>query len=237
MLDRIRFAPLLCLAACGVQNTTSGIEGAMKAYVPGLQLDTPVSRAHPRYRLAVAPELGPLVVYSDTAYRHASGMRGLLVATDQILLDSTQRPSPEAHVRSIALSTVDATVAHQVEQDLRGRLGEPRAWCMHPGPAGNSGCCTGAERRIRRSRSPSQTEHGGPRATRREGCWTSKGARGSRSRQSPRTPRSSSPGRVRRATFLGERPTDKSLTRRPQKELKSHRENLLRFSLWLCVSV
>jgi hypothetical protein len=134
MLDRIRCVPLLFLASCGVQNTTSGIEGAMKAYVPGLQLDTPVSRADARYRLAVAPELGPLVVYSDTAYRHASGMRGLLIATDQILLDSTQRPSPEAHIRSIALSTADATVAHQVEQDLRGRLGEPRAWCMQSGP-------------------------------------------------------------------------------------------------------
>lgn len=134
MLGRIRVVPLLCLAACGVQNTMSGIEGAMKAYVPGLQLDTPVSRADPRYKLAVDPELGPLVVYSDTTYRHTSGMRGLLIATDQILLDSTQRPSPDAHMRSIALSTADARVAQQVEQDLRGRLGEPRAWCLQSRP-------------------------------------------------------------------------------------------------------
>ncbi|HEY0152816.1 MAG TPA: hypothetical protein VGB92_12520 [Longimicrobium sp.] len=134
MIGRIRFVPLVCLAACGVQKTTSGIDGAMEAYVPGLQLDTPVSRADPRYRLAVVPELGPLVVYSDTAYRHASGMRGLLIATDQILFDTTQRPSPDAHIRSIALSTADAKVAHQVEQDLRGRLGEPRAWCLQSRP-------------------------------------------------------------------------------------------------------
>jgi len=134
MLDRIRIVPLLFMAACGVQNTTSGIEGAMKAYVPGLQLDTPVSRAAPRYSLQAVPELGPLVVYSDTAYRHASGMGGLLIATDQILIDSTHRPSRDAHIRSIALSTADAKVALQVEQDLRGRLGEPRAWCVQSRP-------------------------------------------------------------------------------------------------------
>lgn len=102
----------------------------MRAYVPGLHLDTPISRADPRYRLRVAPELGPLVVYKDTAYRHASGMGNLFIAVDQILLDSTQRPSRDAIIRSIALSTTEATVALQVEQDLRGRLGEPRTWCV-----------------------------------------------------------------------------------------------------------
>ena len=106
----------------------------MRAYVPGLHRDTPVSKAEPRYRLAVAPELGPLVVYTDTAYRHASGMGALFIATDQILLDTMQRPSPDALIRSIALSTAEAQVALHVEQYLRGRLGAPRAWCMQSRP-------------------------------------------------------------------------------------------------------
>jgi len=102
----------------------------MKAYVPGLRLDSPISQADSRYKLAVATELGPLVVYTDPAYRHASGMRDLYIAVDQILLDTTQRPSPDARIRSIALSTPEAKVALQVEQDLRKRMGEPRTWCV-----------------------------------------------------------------------------------------------------------
>jgi hypothetical protein len=134
MLKRIRLVPLLCLAACGVPGASPDVERAMKAYVPGLHLDTPISQADPRYRLRVATELGRLVVYSDSAYRHASGMRDLFIAVDQILLDSTQRPSPDALIRSIALSTAEAKVALQVEQDLRRRLGEPRIWCLQWAP-------------------------------------------------------------------------------------------------------
>lgn len=134
MLHRVRFVPLLCLAACGVPDAAGDVEGAMKAYVPGLRVGAPVADADPRYRLAVVPELGPLVVYADSAYRHASGMEGLLVAVDQILLDETQRPSREALIRSVALSTAEAKIGLRVEADLRERLGEPRVWCVQLEP-------------------------------------------------------------------------------------------------------